>query len=134
MADAIARQLSVRGIKNVRIYDTSKTHLSYIISDIFKYKGLIVGSCAYNNEMFPTVETAIREIEHKGIKEHLLGIFGSFSWNGGGVKNIEKFAEAIKWELINPAVEEKGSMKKDKFDEAVKLANAMADRLEEIFG
>jgi flavorubredoxin len=134
MADAIARQLAVRGVRNIRVYDASKTHVSYIISDIFKYKGVIVGSCAYNNEMFPSVENLVREIEHKGIKEHLLGLFGSYSWNGGGVKNLEKFSEAIKWEVINPSVEEKGSLKNDKYEEAKALANAMADRLDEIYG
>jgi len=133
MADAIARQLAVRGIKNIRIYDASKTHISYIISDIFKYKGVIIGSCAYNNEMFPAVESVVREIEHKGIKDHLLSIFGSYSWNGGGVKNLEKFAENIKWETINPSVEEKGTLKNDKYQEALNLANAMADKLNEIF-
>lgn len=134
MADTIGRQLAVRGIKNVRTYDPSKTHVSHIISDVFKYKGVIVGSCAYNNEMFPSVENAIKELQHKGIKDHLLGLFGSFSWNGGGVKNLEKFSDAIKWENINPSVEEKGSLKKDKYQEAIDLANAMADRLDEIFG
>ncbi|MFV0267195.1 MAG: FprA family A-type flavoprotein, partial [Draconibacterium sp.] len=57
MAETIARQLAVRGIKNIRVYDASKTHSSYIINDIFKYKGFIVGSAAYNNAMFPNVET-----------------------------------------------------------------------------
>lgn len=134
MADAIARQLSVRGIKNIRIYDASKTHISYIISDLFKYKGAIFGSCAYNNEMFPSVESVVREVEHKGIKEHFLGLFGSYSWNGGGVKNLEKFAEAIQWEIVNPSVEEKGALKSDKAVEAIQLANAMADKLDDFFG
>ena len=134
MADAIARRLSVRGIKNIRVYDASKTHVSHVISDVFKYKGVIVGSCAYNNEMFPSVENTVREIQHKGIKDHLLGVFGSYSWNGGGVKNLEKFSEEIKWEVINPSVEEKGALKKDKYEEAIALANAMADKLEEIYG
>jgi flavorubredoxin len=134
MADAIARQLALKGIKNIRLYDASKTHVSYIISDIFKYKGVIIGSCAYNNEMFPAVEAVVREIEHKGIKEHFLGIFGSYSWNGGGVKNLEKFAEAIKWDVVNPPVEVKGSLSASSFDEAVMLANSMADKLNSIFG
>lgn len=133
MADTIARQLAVRGIKNIRVYDASKTHISNIISDIFKYKGVIIGSCAYNNEMFPSVESVVREIEHKGIKDHFLGIFGSYSWNGGGVKNLEKFAEAIKWDLVNQPVEEKGSMKQDKYTEALALANSMADMLNGFF-
>jgi flavorubredoxin len=133
MADAIGRQLAVRGIKNVRTYDASKTHVSHIISDLFKYKGVIIGSCAYNNEMFPSVENVVREIEHKGIKDHFLGVFGSYSWNGGGVKNLEKFAEQIKWEVVNPSVEEKGALKQDKYNEAQALADAMADKLEEFF-
>jgi len=134
MADAIGRQLAVRGIKNVRTFDASKTHISYIICDLFKYKGVIIGSCAYNNEMFPAVENVVREIAHKGIKNHLLGLFGSYSWNGGGVKNLEKFSEEIKWEVVNPSVEEKGSLKSDKYEEIKALANAMADKLDELYG
>ncbi|HEX7585610.1 MAG TPA: FprA family A-type flavoprotein, partial [Prolixibacteraceae bacterium] len=110
MADVIARQLSVRGVKNIRVYDASKTHSSYIISDIFKYKAFIIGSAAYNNELFPAVESLVTKIEHMGIKNHLLGIFGSFGWNGGGVKNLQKFAETIKWELVYDPIEEKGTL------------------------
>ncbi|HET6557215.1 MAG TPA: FprA family A-type flavoprotein, partial [Prolixibacteraceae bacterium] len=129
MADVIARQLAVRGIKNIRVYDASKTHASYIISDIFKYKAFIVGSAAYNNELFPSVENLLTKIEHYGIKNHLLGIFGSFGWSGGGVKNLQKFAENIKWELVGQPVEEKGTLKEDKFEHCIQLANAIADRL-----
>jgi len=129
MADGIARQLAVRGIKNIRVYDASKTHASYIISDIFKYKAFIVGSAAYNNEIFPPVENLLTKIEHIGIKNHLLGIFGSFGWSGGGVKNLQKFAETIKWELVYQPVEEKGTLKNEKFEQCIELANAMADRL-----
>ncbi len=129
MAETTARQLAVRGIKNIRVYDASKTHASYIISDIFKYKAFIVGSAAYNNELFPSVESLTTKIEHMGIKNHLLGIFGSFGWNGGGVKNLQAFADKIKWELVYNPVEEKGTLKKEKFDQCIELANAMADKL-----
>jgi hypothetical protein len=36
--------------------------------------------------------------------------------------------------LVNPVVEEKGSLKEEKYREAVSLANTMANRLDEIFG
>jgi len=129
MAETVARRLAERGIKNIRVYDSSKTHASYIINDIFKYKGFIVGSCAYNNALFPNVETLLSTVEHMGIKNHLLGIFGNYSWNGGGVKNLISFAENIKWELVYNPVEEKGALKVDKYEELLKLADAMADRL-----
>ncbi|MFW5823275.1 MAG: FprA family A-type flavoprotein, partial [Tangfeifania sp.] len=83
MAEVIARRLAERGIKNIRVYDASKTHASYIINDVFKYKGFIVGSPAYNNSMFPNVEILLSTIEHMAPKNHYLGIFGNFAWNGG---------------------------------------------------
>ena len=129
MAEVIARQLSVRGIKNIRVYDSSKTHSSYIINDIFKYKGFIVGSCAYNNALFPNVETLLATIEHMAPKEHYLGIFGNFLWNGGGVNNLKKFADMIKWEMVYDPVEEKGALKADKFRMCIELGDAMADKL-----
>lgn len=129
MADAIARELSVNGIKNIKVHDASKTHVSYIINDIFKYKCLVIGSCAYNNELFPAVETLVTEIEHKGIKDRYLSIFGSFSWNGGGVKNLLKFAENIGWEMVGTPVETKGALSEEKYEEIKILAKAIAEKI-----
>jgi flavorubredoxin len=53
----------------------------------------------------------------------------NYAWNGGGVKNLMKFAEKIKWDLVHDPIEEKGSLKKDKFEQCIELANAMADKL-----
>ncbi|MCL1821278.1 MAG: FprA family A-type flavoprotein [Prolixibacteraceae bacterium] len=129
MAETVARRLAERGIKNIRVYDSSKTHSSYIINDVFKYKGFIVGSCAYNNALFPNVESLLTTIKHMGVKNHLLGIFGNYSWNGGGVKNLMAFAEEIKWEMVHGPVEEKGAVKTATHDELIALADAMADKL-----
>ncbi|MCD6355062.1 MAG: FprA family A-type flavoprotein [Prolixibacteraceae bacterium] len=132
MAEVIARRIAERGIKNIRIYDSSKTHPSYIINDIFKYKGFIVGSAAYNNFMFPNVQTLLTSIEHMAPKNHYLGIFGNYSWNGGGVKTLKTFAEKIKWEMVYDPIEEKGAIKSGSKEELIKLADAMADKLLEI--
>jgi flavorubredoxin len=129
MAEVIARRLAERGIKNIRVYDASKTHASYIINDVFKYKGFIVGSPAYNNSMFPNVEILLSTIEHMGPKDHYLGIFGNFLWNGGGVKNLKVFAEKINWELVYEPVEEKGALRRENKEHLIKLADAMADKL-----
>jgi flavorubredoxin len=62
-------------------------------------------------------------------KNHYLGIFGNYSWNGGGVKNLMTFAEDIKWELVYNPIEEKGALKPNNREELLKLADAMADKL-----
>ncbi len=129
MADTIARRLSERGIVNIRVYDAAKTHSSYIINDLFKYKGFIVGSVAYNNALFPAVETLISTIAHMGIKDHYLGVFGNYSWNGGGVKNLMAFADSIQWEMVYEPIEEKGALKISTREQLFALADAMAKKL-----
>ncbi|MCC5909234.1 MAG: FprA family A-type flavoprotein [Clostridiaceae bacterium] len=129
MADFIARKLAEKGIKNIRIYDASKTHVSYIISDIWRFKGVILGSCAYNTGLFPAMETVIHKIENSQLKNRYLGIFGTASWSGGGVSNLDKFAERMKWQQVGESIEAKSSPKEEEFKGCVAIAQEMAQRL-----
>ena len=129
IADYIARKISEQGIKKIRVFDASKTHLSYLINAVWKYKGVIIGSCAYNSSMLPTVEQFTNTMEHMGVKDHYLGIFGSYSWSGGGVKALSKFAENIDWELVSDSVDIKGIPNKEKLAQCDALAIAMAEKL-----
>ncbi|WP_047447484.1 FprA family A-type flavoprotein [Alistipes sp. ZOR0009] len=129
IADHIARKIAEQGIKKIRIHDVSKTHISTLINEIWRYKGVILGSCAYNSEMFPLMENLTRELEHMGVKGRELGLFGSFSWNGGGVKNLKKFHESIGWNLVAEPVDIYGIPTADKYAQCDELALAMAEKL-----
>ncbi len=129
MADFIARKLAENGIKKIRVYDASKTHISYLINEIWRYKGVILGSCAYNSGMLSTMENLTRTLEHMGVKDHLLGLFGSYSWNGGGVKTLHKFYENIQWDLVSEPVDTKGIPGNESFEKCENIAKAMANKL-----
>ena len=129
MADTVARSLAENGIKNIRVYDVSKTHPSYIISDIFKFKGLILGSPTYSNELHPNMESLVTKLSHMGVTNHYFGVFGSFTWAGAAVKKLVEIGENLKWEMINEPVEEKQGLKKDKYQACIELGKNMAERL-----
>ena len=128
VADYIGRKLAENGVKNIRIHDVSKTHISYLIRDIWRYSGAIFGSCAYNMEMFPLMEQLCRELEHMAVKNRNFGVFGTYSWNGGGVKNLLKFAENIGWEQVDNAVEFHGIPRNNDYARCDALAKAMAEK------
>ena len=132
MADIIARFLAEKGIKKIRIHDASKTHPSYIINDIFRYKGVILGSCAYNGNAFPTMETLLFELEHMGVKNHVVAFFGGKAWAGGAMPRFNQFAEKIKWEVVAPSCEACGCPKDEDFEMCRNIAYAMAAKLDEI--
>ncbi|WP_298061458.1 FprA family A-type flavoprotein [uncultured Rikenella sp.] len=128
-ADYIARKCAEAGIRKIKVHDASKTHLSYLINDIWRYRGVILGSCAYNTHMFPTVERLTTELLHMGVKNKVLGLFGSYSWNGGGVKNLKTFAEAICWPLVAEPVDVFGTPTPEKLAAADAIATGMAEAL-----
>lgn len=129
MAEAVAREMAENGIKHIRLYDVSKTHASYILSDIFKYKGVILASPTYCNELHPNMESLTTKLRHMGVKDHYLGILGSFSWAGASVKKLTAIGEELNWEIVGESVEEKHALKADKYEACLRLGKAMADRL-----
>ncbi len=129
MADYIARFVTQAGVKNVRVFDSAKTHVSYIINEMWKYSGVILGSCAYNGGIFPPMAHLMADIEHIGLKNRTLGIFGSSSWGGGGVRAIQKFAENIKWDVIPETVEARCSPTKNDIEVCKLIADAVAAKV-----
>ncbi len=129
MAEVTARALAEEGIKEIRMYDVSKTHSSYIISDIFKYKGIILGSPTYTNELHPNMDALVTKLKHIGVKNHYFGVLGSFTWAGTAAKRLKEFGDTLKWELIGEPVEEKHALKKQKYDDCRTLGQLMAEKL-----
>ncbi len=129
MADYIAFKMAQQGVKKIQVFDVSKTHISYLINEIWNYKGVILGSCAYNTQMFPLMHQLTHELLCMGVKNKYLGIFGTYSWNGGGVRNLDLFAQEIGWERVAPSAEILGRPTAAKYEACDVLAEAMAAKL-----
>ncbi|WP_024994470.1 FprA family A-type flavoprotein [Phocaeicola paurosaccharolyticus] len=130
MAELIAQELNELGIKKVVVHDVSRTPHSYIIADVFRYKGIIVGAPTYNNQMFPDMEALLSKLAARDIKNRVLGFFGSHSWASAAVKRIEEFNTKLKFEVISAPVDMKHSMKPDVAQHCKELARAMVERLD----
>ena len=117
MADLIGAKLGAKGIP-VRTHDVSKSHVSYMLADIWKTKGLILGTCAYNTQMHPMMEHLCNEIKLIAPKDKVLSVFGSSTWNGAGVKALVKYAPEMGMEITGTPLEIMGSATFDKLDKA----------------
>lgn len=129
-AEVIAKAASEAGVKNIVMHNVSKSHHSYIIRDVFRYKGLIVGAPTYNAGLYHEMDVQLSELANRDIKNHLLGYFGSYSWASKAVEKIGEWNEkALKFELVGSPVEIKQSLDDDTKEQCVALGKAMAERL-----
>ena len=129
MAEVIASALAEQGVKRIVMHNVSKTPASYILADVFRYKGIIVGSPTYSNQLFPEVEAVLSKIELREVKNRLFGYFGSFSWAGAAVKRLAAFGEKMKWETVGTPAEQKQGMTAADHAACYALGKAMAEQL-----
>lgn len=128
MAEIVARGAAEAGIKEVKVYDVAKTEVSFIMSDIWKYKGVIIGACAHYGNMFPNMTLLTHEINEFKPKDKCYGLFGGMSWSGGGVKTLAKYAEEGKWNLVADSVEVKGApIREEDWDKLYNLGKTVAE-------
>lgn len=104
IAEKLARAFAELGVKQIRVYDAARTHTSYILSDIWRYNTLVLGSSTYNGGMFPPMENVVRKIENSDIKNKNVGVFGTHSWSGESVGLLSEVSKKSGMQYIEPAV------------------------------
>ena len=113
MADIVARGVAEAGVKEIKVYDVSKTEESFIFADIWHYKGVILGACSHYGSIFPNMVGLLHEIGEYKPQNKVVGLFGGASWSGGGLKTLKENAEKNNWNIVGEPVEVKGAPIRD---------------------
>lgn len=126
LAEIIAQRLCEKGVKTIKVHNVSKNKMSYIISDAFRYKGLIIGSPTYNGKMFPGIEEFMSAMENREIKNKAIASFGSFTWASGACRHMSECLERMKLQQVG-ALDMKQSPSANDFDSAIEIADKIAN-------
>lgn len=117
--NVIANKLAQKGVKDMRVYDISKTHPSYIISDIWKYSHVIFGSVTYNLGLYYGMESLLNEIKALNMQNRKVGLVGSGTWSPQSVKIMQEIVGSMKnMDIVGEPFEITSSMKQEQ-EEAV---------------
>ncbi|WP_288202663.1 FprA family A-type flavoprotein [uncultured Porphyromonas sp.] len=100
LAEEIGRSLGAHGVNRVVLHHMGYSSASQVISDVFRYKGVIIGSPTYNNGVWPNVQDVLYQLAERNIPDRLYSVFGSGTWNPNTIKPLEEWAEARKWTKV----------------------------------
>ena len=127
MMEEISRSLAEEKIEKVRVHDISRTHISFVLVDIWRFRGMILGAPTYNTRLFPLMESLVCMLEEKMLRDRFIGIFGSYSWSKGAVKRLADFAEKSNLTLVEPVVEFKCSPTEEDMNQAAQLGKNLSE-------
>ena len=105
MAKHILEGFAKAGVE-VKLFDLKVNHISDIVTDVLDAKYIAIGSPTLNNQVMPTVASFIAYL--KGLSpENKLGFaFGSYGWNGMGIKIVAQAMVDMKIEMMFDAWKE----------------------------
>ena len=121
----LACKLAERGIKT-KVYDTSVTPASYILSDAFKYSHMVLASTTYNAGIFVTMENLVHDIANHNLQNRKVAILENGSWaaaSGGLMKNALSGLKGTQF------IGETVSLKSDITDSQLAELDALADAI-----
>ena len=119
-ADALAMELEALGIPYA-IHDLAGNNagelgVSGALRDVFKYDTIVVGSPTYNNGIYPPVETFMKALQARMIKNRRFYAFGSYTWAGASVRLLNEMASTMNFEILGAGLSFPQAYTREKVD------------------
>ncbi len=130
MAEILAVMLAEEGVKNIHMHNISKTHVSELISDSFKYSHIVLASPTYNNGIYPLMDNYLEDMKALSLQNRTIAVLGNGSWAPQATKLISaKIKEMKNMRLLEASVTIKSSLKEAQLEELNSLSRQIAEEV-----
>lgn len=130
MAEIFAASLAEAGVKNIRMHNISKTHVSELISDSFKYSHIVLAAPTYNNGIYPLMDNYLEDMKALALQNRTAAVLGNGTWAPQSTKLISaKISEMKNMRLLETSVTIKSAIKDSQMEEIGSLARQIAEEV-----
>ena len=128
-AQALAAKLCEKGVTNVSVYDVSNTHVSYLISEAWKYSHIVLASVTYNLGIYPVMHNFMTDMKALNLQNRTFALIENGSWACKSGDLMQKFIheELRNCDVLNERLSLASSMGPDKAAELEALADAIVE-------
>lgn len=130
LADNFAMLLAEHHAGKIHVYDVSKTNISYLIADCFRYSNALFICNNYNTELYPKMDAFLRELTMLNWDKHNVTLMGSMSWGGRGIKIAEEIlSKGRNLQFVKSGFMIKSSLADEQMDELKEIAAEVANSM-----
>ena len=113
-ANLLADSLAAAGVKDVKVYDVSSTHVSELISQVFRCSHIVLACPTYNNSIYPAMYNFLHDMKALLVQNRTVGIIENGTWNPASGKLMRLRLDEMKnMNVLEPVVTLKSALKAD---------------------
>lgn len=131
VAYLLAGELAKSGVKNIQMYDVSKTDVSYLVSEAFRAKTLVFAASSYNAGIFPYMGFLLEDLKEHNLQNRNVVLIENGSWALSAGKRMNEYINNMKnMTILADTFSIKSSIKEEQRDTLIELANKIKDSLQ----
>jgi anaerobic nitric oxide reductase flavorubredoxin len=104
MALPISQGISDEGME-CKVIKLRETPMSIATKEFWESRGCLIGTPTLNNIMYPTIAEFLAYLRGLRPRDRIAGVFGSYGWGGGAVKEASEEIKKMGLELFEPGLE-----------------------------
>ena len=125
-ADALAGRLAAKGVKKIAVYDVSNTHVSELISEIFRASHVVFAAPTYNGGIYPVMENLLADMKALAVQNKTVALMENGTWAPTTAKQMrEKLAELKNETILDTQITIKSAMAPEQEGQLEALADAI---------
>ena len=129
-ASDLASRLVEKGMTNVVMYDVSKTHVSYLISETFKYSNVVLACVTYNLKIYPPMLAYIMDMKALNLQKRTFTLIENGSWAPQSGKLMRELLDEMKeMTILDSEMSLNSSMKEDDVDSMDIIADSIIESM-----
>lgn len=133
-AHILATKLHEKGMHKVHMYDVSKTHVSYLIGEAFKYSHLALLSVTYNLNVFPAMDNFVQDMKRLNLQKRVVAVVENGSWAPQASVLINETLDEMKqMTVLNEEVSVLSSVSKMTESELDSLADSIIESMSQSY-
>ena len=126
-AEIVANRLAEKGVRDIRLYDVSHTHVSDLVSEAFRCSHLVLASSTYNGGIFTPMETLLLDLKAHNLQNRTVAIIDNGTWAATAGRQMAEIIGSMKnMTLMEETIHVKSAVKEAQRAELEALADRLA--------
>ena len=129
-AEILAKKIVERGLRNVVVYDVSKTDSSYLVAESFRVGTILLCATTYNAGVFVKMEDFLHDLANHKIMNRTIGLVENGSWAPAAKANMKRILGDLEGiDYIEESLTIASALKESQLSNLDKIAETVVARL-----